>query len=41
MVRGLQGHLTDKNVAVVLKPFDIDDILRQIDTTVTAISAEA
>ncbi|HET8524637.1 MAG TPA: response regulator [Thermomicrobiales bacterium] len=40
MVRELQGHLTEKNVAIVLKPFDIDDILRQIDTSVAALSAE-
>jgi CheY-like chemotaxis protein len=41
MVRELQGHLTEKNVAIVLKPFDIDDILRQIDTAVAALGAEA
>jgi CheY-like chemotaxis protein len=41
MVRELQGHLTEKNVAIVLKPFDIDDILRQIGTSVAALGAEA
>jgi CheY-like chemotaxis protein len=27
MVRGLEGHLKTKNVNVILKPFDIDDLL--------------
>lgn len=30
LVRELQGRLTEKNVRVILKPFDIDDVLRQV-----------
>lgn len=31
VVRELEGHLSAKNIAVVLKPFDIDDLLRAVD----------
>ncbi|MDQ3043756.1 MAG: response regulator [Chloroflexota bacterium] len=31
LVRELQGHLHDKNVGVVLKPFDIDDLLQEVN----------
>ena len=31
LVRELEGHLRAKGIAVVLKPFDIDDLLRQVD----------
>jgi CheY-like chemotaxis protein len=31
LVRHLEGHLKAKGVGVVLKPFDIDDLLREID----------
>ncbi len=32
LVRDLEGHLKEKGVGVVLKPFDIDDLLREIDS---------
>jgi DNA-binding response OmpR family regulator len=31
LVQELEGHLRTKNVAVVLKPFDIDDLITQVD----------
>jgi DNA-binding response OmpR family regulator len=31
LVRELEGHLTAKGVTIVLKPFDIDDLLTAID----------
>lgn len=31
LVRQLEGHLKEKNVGIVVKPFDIDDLLREID----------
>ena len=31
LVRELEGHLKEKGVGVVLKPFDIDDLLREIN----------
>ena len=33
LARELEGHLKEKGVGVVLKPFDIDDLLRVIDET--------
>ena len=30
LVRELQGHLTEKQVSVILKPFDIDDVLQRV-----------
>jgi DNA-binding response OmpR family regulator len=30
MVRELEGHLRAKNVGVVLKPFDIDDLVNEV-----------
>lgn len=30
VVRDLQGHLREKGVGVILKPFDIDDLLRAV-----------
>ncbi|MGH2559131.1 MAG: response regulator [Thermomicrobiales bacterium] len=30
LVRELQGHLTEKQISVILKPFDIDDVLHQV-----------
>ena len=30
-MRDLEGHLKEKGVGVVLKPFDIDDLLRRVD----------
>ena len=32
LVKELEGHLTTKNVRIVLKPFDIDDLLREVRT---------
>jgi DNA-binding response OmpR family regulator len=31
LVRELEGHLKEKGVGIVLKPFDIDDLLREIN----------
>ena len=31
LVRELEGHLKEKGVSVVLKPFDIDDLLREVN----------
>ncbi|MDQ3694520.1 MAG: response regulator [Chloroflexota bacterium] len=31
LVRQLEGHLKEKNVGIVVKPFDIDDLLREIN----------
>lgn len=31
LVRDLEGHLKAKRVGLVVKPFDIDDLLREID----------
>lgn len=31
LLRELEGHLRDKSVGVVPKPFDIDDLLRAVD----------
>jgi CheY-like chemotaxis protein len=33
LARELEGHLLEKGVGVVLKPFDIDDLLRQVQTS--------
>ena len=30
LVRDLEGHLKEKGVGVILKPFDIDDLLREV-----------
>lgn len=32
LVRQLEGHLKEKGVGIVLKPFDIDDLLREINS---------
>lgn len=32
MVEELQGHLLTKSVSVIIKPFDIDDLLGAVDT---------
>jgi len=41
LVRELEGHLSSKNVGVVLKPFDIDDLIRTIDNTIRALDTGA
>jgi DNA-binding response OmpR family regulator len=33
LVRELEGHLKEKGVGIVLKPFDIDDLLRQVNAS--------
>jgi CheY-like chemotaxis protein len=38
MVRDLEGHLRSKNVGVVLKPFDIDDLMGEVTTALQATS---
>jgi len=30
LIRELEGRLRDKNVGIILKPFDIDDLLREV-----------
>lgn len=40
-VRELEGHLKEKGVAVVLKPFDIDDLLRAVNGCWNAIAVDA
>jgi DNA-binding response OmpR family regulator len=34
MARELEGHLTTKNVGLVLKPFDIDDLLSAVHAVI-------
>ena len=41
LVRELEGHLRAKGIAVILKPFDIDDLLRQVDSAWHGIAREA
>lgn len=36
LVRHLEGHLKEKRVGIVLKPFDIDDLLREVDVALAA-----
>ena len=31
LVKELEGHLTSKNVRIVLKPFDIDDLISEVN----------
>ncbi|MDQ4100388.1 MAG: response regulator [Chloroflexota bacterium] len=33
LVQELEGHLRAKNVAVILKPFDIDDLITQVNVS--------
>jgi DNA-binding response OmpR family regulator len=37
LAKELEGHLTTKNVRVVLKPFDIDDLLSAVTDALTRI----
>lgn len=32
LVREIEGHLASKNVGIVLKPFDIDDLVNEVHT---------
>lgn len=36
LVKELEGHLTAKNVGVVLKPFDIDDLVGEVHRAIRA-----
>jgi DNA-binding response OmpR family regulator len=39
LVRQLEGHLKEKGVGIVLKPFDIDDLIREVDAIWASIPA--
>jgi len=41
LVQDLEGHLRSKNVAVVLKPFDIDDLVQQVTLSLVDLSGPA
>lgn len=41
LVRDLEGHLRAKNVGIVVKPFDIDDLIAEIDRTLALVDATA
>ena len=41
LVRELEGHLKEKGVGVILKPFDIDDLLREVNAAWTQLSVDA
>jgi CheY-like chemotaxis protein len=41
LARELEGHLKEKGVAVVLKPFDIDDLLREVDAAWRRLPSDA
>ena len=41
LVRDLEGHLKEKGVGVLLKPFDIDDLLREINGRWDQLEADA
>lgn len=41
LIRDLEGHLSSKNVGVVLKPFDIDDLLRTVTNTIRSVDTGA
>ena len=41
MVREMEGHLKEKGVGVILKPFDIEDLLREIDASWRRLTEDA
>src|SRR5690606_25901406 len=41
LVRQLEGHLKEKGVGIVIKPFEIDDLLREINSIWATIPATA
>lgn len=41
LVRQLEGHLKEKSVGIVIKPFDIDDLLREIDAAWASVPASS
>ncbi len=40
LVRELEGHLRTKNVGVVLKPFDIDDLLEAVSASLLKVDPD-
>lgn len=40
-VREMEGHLKEKGVGIVLKPFDIDDLLHQVNECWQTLSEDA
>ncbi len=41
LARELDGHLKEKGVAVILKPFDIDDLVQEVDRAWDRLTADA
>lgn len=41
LVRELEGHLKEKGVGIVLKPFDIDDLLREVNASWNQLGEDA
>ena len=41
MVREMEGHLKEKGVGVILKPFDIEDLLREIASSWRRLEEDA
>ena len=41
LARQLEGHLKEKRVGVVIKPFDIDDLLREIEVVWAVLETTA
>lgn len=39
LVQELEGHLRAKNVTVILKPFDIDDLITQVNVSLENLAA--
>ncbi len=40
LVRDLEGRLRDKKVGIILKPFDIDDLLREVSRALAEAATE-
>jgi len=40
LIRELEGRLRDKNVGIILKPFDIDDLLREVSRALAEAATE-
>lgn len=41
LVRNLEGHLKEKGVGIVLKPFDIDDLVRAVNRCWDGVARDA
>ena len=41
LVQELEGHLRAKNISVIIKPFDIDDLITQVNTALTNLTDPA